>query len=230
MAASGTYAFAPSVGDLTLNAFGRIQIRRSELTQQHLADAATESNLLQVEFANRQPNLWTSELYEQVLTAGTATYTLPARMISPMAVYMNVDQGNGASFDRILGPISTFEYAALPDKTQQAQPTTFWYDRQIAPQVTLWPVPDDTATYTLKLRILSQIQDASTPSGVTPEVPYRWLDAWVSALAARLAAIYRPEIEAKRQADAERAWGIAAREDIEYVPMFISPGTGGYWR
>lgn len=230
MASSATYAFDPSVGNLTLNAFGRIQIRRSEITQQHLADAATEANLLQVEFANRQPNLWTSELYEVSLVAGTATYALPARMISPMAVYLNIEDASGESYDRILGPISTLEYAALPDKEQQAQPTTYWYNRQATPEVTLWPVPDDAATYTLKLQILSQIQDAKLASGVTPQVPYRWIDAWVAALAARLAAIWRPEIEAKRQADAERAWQIAAKEDIEYVSTFITPGVSGYFR
>lgn len=230
MATSGTFSFAPSTGDFILNAFGRIQIRRTELTQQHLADAATEANLVQVEFSNRQPNLWLSELYEVSLVEGTATYALPARMISPMAVYMTVDPGSGDAFDRMLNPISTVEYAALPDKTTQAQPTTYWYNRQSTPQITLWQVPDDVNTYTLKLRILSQPEDATVPSGVTPDVPYRWFDAFTAALAARLAVIYKPELEDKRKVDAERAWQIAAKEDVELVPLYITPALSSYFR
>lgn len=230
MATSGTYSFDPSIANLTLNAFARIGLRRTELTQQHLADAATESNLLQVEFSNRQPNLWLSELFVLPLVQGVATYTLPSRMISPMAVYMTVVTSGGASSDRILNPISTYEYAALPNKTTQAPPTTYWYNRQSTPQITLWQVPDGSADYELKLQILSQPQDAQLSNGVTANMPFRWLDAFTSALAARLSVIYRPEIEDKRKADAERAWQIAAKEDIEYTPLYVIPGLGGYLR
>lgn len=230
MTSSGTYAFSPSVGDLTLTAFGRIGLRRTELTQQHLQDAATESNLLQVEFSNRQPNLWRSELYTVPLNQGQATYTLPSRMISPMAVYLSVTpNGSGQTFDRILNPISTYEYASLPDKQTQASPTTYWFNKQIAPQVTLWQVPDGSATYTLNLQILSQPEDAKLPSGVTPNFPYRWMDAFTAALAARLSVIYRPDLEDKRKADAERAWQLAAKQDEEEVPIYLFPALGIYW-
>jgi len=231
MTSSGTYAFAPSIGDLTLNAFARIGLRRPELQQQHFADAAMEANLLQVEFSNRGPNLWKTELYSVSLVQGTASYTLLPRFLAPMAVYMTTAPGgSGAPFDRVLGPLSTFEYAALPDKTVQAPPTSYWYERLETPVIWLWPVPDGSATYTLNFQMLSQPQDASIPSGVTPDVPYRWFDAFAAALAARLAAIYKPEMEVVRAAAAERAWQIAAKEDIEYVPMFLIPGTSGYFQ
>ena len=230
MTTSGTYSYAPSTADLVLNAYGRIQIRRTEITQQHLADAAIEANLVQVEFSNRQPNLWLSETYPVSLVAGTSTYSLLARHISPMAVYMTTTNGSGTSTDRILFPISTFEYAALPNKTQQGPPTSFWFDRQETPQVVLWPVPDSAATYTLNLRILSQPEDATLPSGTTPNLPYRWFDAFTSALAARLSAIYKPEIEDRRKADAERAWQIASQQDTEDVPIYVIPALGGYCR
>ena len=231
MTSSGTYDFNPAFGDLTLTAFGRIGIRRTEVTQQHLQDAAIESNFVQVEFSSRQPNLWLSELYEISLVQGQASYTLPSRLISPMAVYMTVTPvGSSESYDRILNGISTFEYASLPDKDTQATPTTYWLHRTSSPEIFLWQVPDASATYTLKLRILSQPEDAKMPNGVTPDLPFRWLDAFTSALAARLASIYKPELEDKRKADAERAWQIAAAQDTESVPMFIYPGLATYWR
>lgn len=229
MASSGTYSFAPSIGELILNAYGRIQIRRTEITQQHLADAANEANLVQVEFSNRLPNLWLCETYTVNLSQATAEYTLPARLIAPMAVYLTITQGS-VSTDRILVPISTYEYAALPNKTTQGQPTSFWFDRQESPIVHLWPVPDGNAIYTLNLRMVSQPQDARAQSGTTLEFPYRFLDAFAASLAARLAVIYKPELEAKRQADAERAWAIAATQDQEDVPMFITPALSGYYR
>jgi len=230
MATSGTYDWLPSTGDLMLTAFGRIGIRRTEEVQQHLADAITEMNLLQVEFSNRIPNLWLSELYEVDLVQGQATYTLPSRLIAPMAVYITTTPvGSSNSFDRILNPISTYEWSSLPNKDEQATPTCYWFDRQVAPHVTLWQVPDGSASYTLKLQIISQPQDAKLPNGSQPNMPYRWMDAFTSALAARLAVIYKPELEDRRKADAERAWQIAAAQDTELVPMFIYPALGTYY-
>lgn len=231
MTASGTYAFAPSFGDLTLNAFARIGLRRTELTQQHLADAALEANLVQVELSNKQPNLWSAELYPVSLSEGVGSYTLLSRFISPMAVYLTTESsGGGTAFDRILWPISTYEWSALPNKEQQGPPTSYWYQRLETPVVHLWPVPDGNATYTLKLRILSQLQDAVIPNGVTPAVPYRWFDWFSARLSHRLSRIYKPELEAARKADAQEAWQTAATEDTEMVPVYLLPMTGGYYR
>lgn len=175
-------------------------------------------------------------MYTQALTAGTATYTLPARMIAIQAAYLSID--NGSVTDTILWPLSTYEYSALPDKTASAVPNSYWYNRQITPQITLWPVPDTDAEYTLNLRILRQIQDASLSGGTTLDLPYRWLDAWVSALAARLADLYPDQLIKSKGpnavqdlwAKAERAWTIAATEDQERVPLYLQPATGYLYR
>jgi hypothetical protein len=227
---SSTYSYAPSLGDFVLNAFGRIGIRRTELTQQHLADAANEANLVQVELSNRIPNLWLAETYDVSLVAGTKTYTLAARLIAPMAVYMTVTPSGGTPYDRILTPISTTDYDAIPNKDMEATPSTYFFDRQIIPQITMWPVPPDGSDYVLHLRMISQPQDATLPNGVQPQIPYRFFDAFISALAWRLAVIYAPDKEAARLAQAERAWSLAANNDTEMTPMYVSPGIGGYYR
>lgn len=212
-----------------LTAFGRIGIRRTEITAQHLADAENEANLVQVTLANRQPNLWTDELYTQVLTESTATYTLSARLIAIQAAYLTTTSG-GVSTDRLIWPYSTFEYAALPDKTQEGPPTAYWYNRLATPEISLWPVPDGDATYTLKLRVCRQIQDVGLSSGTTLDLPYRWLDVFVADLAHRLSRIYAQPLEAARKADSVEAWANAATEDQERVPMYISMNIGGYYR
>jgi hypothetical protein len=236
MATSGTYAFNPGGGDLALVALSLAQLRGPAIQQEHLFAAANESNLLQVEWSNKQPNLWKSELYTVALVEGTATYTLPARMISPMAVYVTTDTGDD-TFDRILGPLSTFEYAAMPQKDTEAPPTTYWYNKQVAPQVTLWPVPDQSDTYTLKLQILSQIEDASLQGGVNVDLPYLWLDAWVKGLAARIAKHFPtlvikargPAALSEMDTEAAVAWKTAATQGIEEVPFFIQPGLSSYY-
>lgn len=229
MTTTSTYNFNPAISGLVLQAFSRIGVRRTELTAQHLADADTECNLVQVELSNKVPNLWLDELYTQALTSGTATYTLPARLVAFQSAYLTTTSG-GVSTDRILYAYSTFEYSAIPNKTQSGPPTCFWLDMQSTPEITFWPVPDDAATYTFKTRMLRQIKDASMVSGITADVPYRWLDVYVAKLAHRLARIYALPLEQQRRADAEEAWAIAAMTDKEQVPLYIMPaGMRSYW-
>lgn len=222
MTATGTYAFQPATSNLVLQAYARIGIRRTEIVAQHMMDAYNECNLAQVELSNRLPNLWLDELYTQVLTAGTATYTLSPHLVAFQAPYITTTSG-GVSTDRLIFGYSTFEYAAIPDKTQQAPPTSYWLNMQTTPEITFWPVPDDNATYTFKVRQLRQIQDASLAGGTTPDIPYRWLDVYVAKLAHRFARIYAPQIEDKREMDAEKAWAIAATTDKEQVPGYLVP-------
>src|SRR5262245_6557182 len=85
---TGTYAFAPFLSDLIINAYGRCQIRRPALTVEHLQDAAMSCNLLQVEWANRQVNLWTVDLQTIPFVQGTATYTVDEATIMIMAAYV----------------------------------------------------------------------------------------------------------------------------------------------
>src|SRR4029079_11665398 len=45
--------------------------------------------------------------------------------------------------------ISRDEYMEIPNKFQQARPTTFWIDRQVIPVINIWPVPDSSGPYEL---------------------------------------------------------------------------------
>lgn len=229
MTTTGTTAFNPAAANLVLNAFGRIGIRRSEITAEHMADADNECNLTQVDISLRNPNFWKRELYEVSLTASTAEYTLPARMMAIQAAYITKDDGD-TSTDTIVWPLSGAEYAALPQKDQEGTPVSYFYNRLLTPTITLWPVPDDQFTYTLKLAIFSQIEDASLTSGTTLDMPYRFLDVFVAKLAHRLARIYKPDLEDKRKQDAMDAWAVAANEDQEDVPVMIAVAAEGYWR
>lgn len=229
MTTTGAYNYAPSVGELVLNAYARIGIQRPSLVAGHFRDAFQEANLLQVEWANRGVNLWTVDLQSQALTQGTATYSVPSNTIMVLDAYITTGSG-AAAFDRIITPISRTEYAALPDKALQAPPTVFWFDRLIAPTITLWATPDGSGPYTLNYYRYRQIQDAAIQSSFTPELPYRFLDAFASGLAARLARMHAPAMYADAAKEAERVWQIAAMQDTENVPIYVIPGLSAYYR
>jgi hypothetical protein len=226
---SGTYAFSPGYGALTLDAFDRLQMPPASLLVEHLNRAAAETNLLLASWSNSGPLLWKTTLQSVPLVQGTTVYTLPAYTTGILAAYVSTTSG-GVTTDRIIMPISTVDYAGIPNKGIQSQPTTYWFNRQIAPQINVWPVPDGNGPYTLNLQTMIQIQDAALSSGQTPDMPYRWLDAFVAGLAHRLARTYKPALEAIRKADAEEAWGIAANQDVENVSIRITPALGSYYR
>lgn len=226
---SGTYAFSLSNADVLIEAFSRCGIRRTALLTEHLADGAKAINLALVRFANAQPNLWTSEQQTISLVAGTATYSLPARSVMILSCFIRYGSGTTQQ-DRICWGLSEFEYASLPNKNSQGFPSQFWFNRQIIPQLSFYLVPDDAQSYVAYLQIVRQIQDANLPSGETPDIPYRWIDALCAETAYRLSRIYAPNLEQIRKADAMEAWAIAATQDTENVAMNITPMLGSFYR
>lgn len=224
---SKTYDFAPGLGEVVLNAFARIQVRRTEILQTHMADARMEGNLLLAKLSNEQPNLWTVDLQSVPLLQGVSTYSVPAETVMILDAYVRY---GSPTTDRSIYPISRSEYATYPNKTTQAFPTVYWFDRLVSPTITLWAVPDGNGPYTLFYYRVRQIQDAEYINGQNIEIPYLWLDAFTAGLAHRLARIYAPQLEQVRKMDADEAWAIAAKQGVENVELNITPGLSTYYR
>lgn len=226
MTTSGTFNFLPSTGEIGLTAFGRIGIKRTAVTSSHMAELRNAANLLLSEWSNQTPNLWVVDLTTLPLVAGTASYDVAPEVVMILDLYISY---GSPSVDRILSPVSRSEYASYPNKELEASPTVFWFDRLIAPTITFWPVPDDAQSYTAKYYSVRQNYDADLGSAQNPEIPYRFLEAFTSGLAWKLSEIYAPMLEDKMFARYQRAWGIAATQDTENVPIYITPGIGGYF-
>lgn len=230
MATTGTYAFNPSLGEITLYAYNLIGVRNTALLQEHLEAARMAANLLCANWSNRGVNLWAVDLVTVPLIQGQATYTVDANTVMILDAYMTIDDGNADPIDRIILPISRSEYAAYPNKEQQGFTTVYWFDRLISPTVTLWPVPDGTSAQYLKYYRVRRIQDSALQGGTQVEVPYLWLDAFAYGLAARLAMIWAPDKLAMLKPLADEAYAVAAEQNTEYAQVYISPTLSGYWR
>lgn len=224
MATSGTYNFNPPIGQLTLNAFSRCQVKRTEVLSEHMENAWMESNLLQADWSADGITWWTVELIQQVLIQGQSTYTVPLNVISVLDLYIS----NGSS-NRLIFPFSRTDYASLADPNEQGFPTVFWWNRVIPSTITLWPTPDNNATYTLSYYAYTQQQDAVLRQGGNAAIPYWFLDAYTADLAYRLSRHHAPALEAIRMADRDRAYA-KANKQVETNQMYITPSLSGYYR
>jgi hypothetical protein len=222
---SGTFNFSPPFADLIIAAYGRCQIRRGAISVEHLFDAAMAANLLQVEWSNEQVNLWTVDLQTINLNPFVATYEVDPTTVMIMAAYIST--GDPAK-DRIITSIDRDTYAAYPDKVTPARPTVYWFNHTLLPEITLWQPPDDATPYTLNFFRARQMQDATVPGGLGPEVPYRFVEAYVGGLAFKLAELYAPARMQELAARAMATFDKAKNRDVENAQLRIVPAMGIY--
>jgi len=233
MAISGTTAFNMDLTELVEEAFERCG---SELRSGYdLRTARRSLNLLFADWANRGINMWTFEQGTIPLVAGTATYNLPADTVDLMEHVIRTGAGSASTqADLNITRISVSTYATIPNKLQQARPIQVWIERlQDAPRITVWPVPDNTTTYTFVYWRLRRIDDAGT--GVnTMDIPFRFLNCMVAGLAYYLAmklpnGTQRLDV---LKAQYDEAWDLASTEDrekaaVRFVPRHMFIGGGG---
>jgi len=227
---SGTYAFNPSLGELTLYAYNMAGVRNTMLLQEHMQAAKMATNMMLASWANQGVNLWAVDLITTALVQGQTTYNVDPDTVMILDAYVQTDNGSSQPIDRIILPISRTEYASYPNKEQEGFTTTFWFDRLIAPTITLWPVPDGSSAQFLKYYRVRQIQDSNYISGQTVEIPYLWLEAFADGLAYRLAKIWSPQIAPALKGIADQSYDIAARQNVEQAQQYISPQISGYYR
>ena len=78
-------------------------------------------------------------------------------------------------------------------------------------------------------------EDAVIEGGTGVDLPYRFLSAFASGLAAKLARKYPPSPQSgvgvnDLKQEAQEELQAALLEDIERVNLYVQPGIGGYFR
>lgn len=229
MATSGSTNFNLSGGELLLYAFSLCGIRRTALTPEHMADARMAFNLLLGSWGNDGPNLWRVSEEVQTLVPGVATYDVEPDTVMILDAFIRTNAGTESQNDRIIWPISRTEYAAMPNKLLQAPPTVYWFDRQLAPTITMWQTPDDQQVYDLHYFRYTVIEDQNLGGGQNVDVPRWWLMATAFGLAEMLAMSYAQDRVAGLASKAAQTLREAREQDTENVPFYIMPAINGYW-
>ncbi len=230
MSTSGAYSFNPSLGELIIHAYNMIGLRPTALAQEHMEAARMAANLLLARWSNQGVNLWAVDNVSTPLVAGQSTYAVDPSTVMILDAYV-ANSAFGDEVDRIILPVSRTEYASYPNKERQGFPTVFWFDRQLSPTITLWPVPSvDSGPQALKYYRVRRLQDVNVAGGQTLEVPYLWLEAFAYGLAQRLAQIFAPQMLVSLKPLADEAYQIAAEQNVEQAATYISPQMAGYWR
>ena len=216
MATSGTYLGSDfEYAVVCEEAFERIGIDPATLTARHTRSARRSIEYLFIEWANEGVHLWAVDqqtIATPTLVAGTATYNTPVGTIAVLEMVVRRD-----GIDTPISPMARDEYMAIPDKTTQGLPNRCYFNRaQATPTLTFWNVPENTTDTIIYYR-MRRLQDVGGAS-YTADVPYRWQEAMVSGLAAKLAEKYAPDREGSMLAKSEAKYGQAYQEDRQRTP------------
>ena len=208
MTTSGSTNFELDVSDYIEEAFERcgLEVR----TGYDLKTAKRSLNLLFADWANRGLNQWTIAQRTQTVTTSDGDYDLGADVIDVLSMVVR-----RSSTDFSMTRISRDEYLSIPNKTTKGRPTQFFIDRQVTPQIKIWPVPENS-TDVLHFDCLTRIEDADTFTN-TVEVPFRFYPCLAAGLAYYIAikkapdriqllkAIYDEEFDRAQAEDRDRA-------------------------
>lgn len=225
MATSGTYAFNLDAGGVIAESWERCQFNAESMKGWQLRSARVSLNLMMIQWAARGLNLWAVEqVGPTLLTQGEGIITTPVGTIDILEITVT---RNG--IENTMAAIGRDDYVALPIKTQQGRPNTFWVERVLpTPKIHLYPYPENSTDLLTYWR-LRQLQDVSAYSQ-SLDAPQLFLEAACAGLAARIAAkwVKDPVLRNELRGAAAAAFKDASGQDTERVGLSLTPDLSGY--
>ena len=219
MTTSSSTDFELAVDDYIEEAYERcgLEIR----TGYDLKTAKRSLNLMLAEWANRGLNQWTIVQRTQALTADDVDYSLGTDVIDILSV---VVRRSGTDFN--MSRISRDTYLSIPTKTTTGRPTQYFLDRQITPNLKIWPAPENS-TDVIHYDALTRIQDADTMQN-TLEVPFRFYPCLAAGLAYYISLKKAPERIQLLKASYEEEFDRAMAEDRDRSSFTITHSLSYY--
>ena len=219
MTTSSSTDFELAVDDYIEEAFERcgLEIR----TGYDLKTAKRSLNIMLAEWANRGLNQWTIEQRTQALTADDVDYTVGTDVIDVLSV---VVRRSGTDFN--MSRISRDTYLSIPTKTTTGRPTQYFLDRQITPNLKIWPAPENS-TDVIHYDALTRIQDADTMQN-TLEIPFRFYPCLAAGLAYYIALKRAPDRIQLLKTSYEEEFDRAMAEDRDRSSFTITPSLDYY--
>ena len=219
MTTSSSTNFELDVADYIEEAFERCGLEAR--TGYDLQTAKRSMNIMLAEWANRGLNQWTIEQRTQTLTANDSDYSLETDVIDILSAVVR-----RSTTDFSMTRISRDNYLAIPTKTTTGRPTQFFLDRQITPNLKIWPAPENS-TDTIVYDALTRIQDADGVTN-TMEIPFRFYPCLTAGLAYYIAMKRAPDriqlLKSVYEEEFERAMG----EDRDRSSFTVTPQLSFY--
>jgi len=208
MAVSNSKDFELDVAEYIEEAFERcgLEVR----TGYDLKTAKRSLNLLLAEWANRGLNQWTIKQRSFTVTQADGDIDLGNDVIDVLSVVIR-----RSNTDFSLSRVSRDTFLSIPVKTTQGRPSQFFLDRQITPNLKIWPVPENS-TDLIVYDALTRMDDADAQVN-TLDMPFRFYPCLAAGLAYYIAlkrapnrlqllkALYEEEFERAMTEDRDRA-------------------------
>ena len=208
MAVSNSADFELDVDEYIEEAFERcgLEVR----TGYDLKTAKRSLNLMLADWANRGLNQWTILQRTVSMVADTGQYALGADVIDILSVVVRRD-----NTDYALSRMSRAEFLNIPNKSTTGRPNQFFLDRQVTPNLKIWPTPENS-TDVVYYNALTRMDDADTYIN-TVDMPFRFYPCLAAGLAyyisikrapqrvQLLKAVYEEEFERAMTEDRDRA-------------------------
>jgi hypothetical protein len=219
MTTSGNKDFELDVAEYVEEAFERcgLEVR----TGYDLKTAKRSLNLLLADWANRGLNQWTIKQRSFTVTQADGEYLLGADVIDVLSV---ICRRNGVDYS--MERLSRDDYLTIPNKTQQSRPNQFFLDRQLTPNLKLWPVPQNS-TDVIVYDSLTRMDDADIYTN-TMDLPFRFYPCLAAGLAYYLALKRAPNRVELLKAVYEEEFDRAATEDRDRASFQVSPSFDSY--
>ena len=222
MTTSGTTSFNLSIDEIVEEAYERIGIRSN--SGYDIKSARRSLNILFSEWSNRGIHLWKVELNEIAMVSGQAAYAVPSNVSDVLEAYISSSSGTPGTTtnDLTLSKIDRSAYAALPNKGTTGQPSQYYVDRQVTPEIYLYQTPD-LSTYTyLKYYSINRIEDAGAYTN-NADVVYRFIPGMCAGLAYYLSQKRSPERVDMLKMAYEDEMKRALDEDGSRTSLYIAP-------
>tara|TARA_R110000744_G_C19267761_1_gene552111 strand:- start:580 stop:1119 length:540 start_codon:yes stop_codon:yes gene_type:complete len=168
------------------------------------------------EWANRGLNQWTISQRTVAMVTGTGEYALGTDVIDILSVVVKRD-----GTDYALSRMSRDEFFNIPDKTTQGRPNQFFLDRQVTPNLKIWPVPENS-TDVLYYNALTRMDDADTYIN-TMDLPFRFYPCLAAGLAYYISVKRAPQRVQLLKAMYEEEFERAMTEDRDRASFNVVP-------
>ena len=219
MTTSSSTNFELDVAEYIEEAFERCGLELR--TGYDLQTAKRSMNIMLAEWANRGLNQWTIEQRTQSLTANDSDYSLGTDVIDILSAVVR-----RSTTDFSMSRIGRDTYLATPNKSTTGRPTQFFLDRQITPNLKIWPTPENS-TDVIIYDALTRMQDADAVTN-TMEIPFRFYPCLTAGLAYYISMKKAPDriqlLKTVYEEEFERAMG----EDRDRSSFTVTPQLNYY--